>query len=87
MHSPEEMEKIKKEIKEEILKELQPLLSDLGKNMLEIKLTLAPMSEIFNSVKGFNGVATWILKALIAFGAALGVLYGAIRWLKTGSTQ
>lgn len=49
----------------------------------EIMAMLSPMSTIFKSVTGFNGVAVWILKAIVLFGAGLGVLWGAIKWLKT----
>lgn len=65
---------------------LNELINSVGKingrlNTMEEKLD--PMYEIFFSVKGFNGVAVWILKALILLGAALGVVYGFIKYLKS----
>lgn len=48
----------------------------------EVMTMLEPMAKIFESVTGFNGVAVWILKALILIGAAFGVFWGAIKWLK-----
>jgi hypothetical protein len=44
---------------------------------------LEPMYNIFTSVKGFNGISVWILKALILIGAGVGVLYGLIKYLKS----
>lgn len=82
MPSFQEYEQMKAEIKNEIMLEINPTLQDLGKSMLEIKQTLAPMTEILTNAKGFNRIAVWFLKSVIMAGAAFAVIYGAIKWLK-----
>lgn len=54
-------------------------ISDQNKRQAEM---LVPIAKIFNSVQGFNGIAIWILKAIILFGAALTAVYGIMKWLR-----
>lgn len=82
MHNHGDLEKMKLAIKNEIMGEIQPMLQDLGKNMLEIKMTLAPMAEMFKSAQGFNSVGKWLIVTIIKIGAAVTVLYALIKWLK-----
>lgn len=69
----------------QILKRLDQQDATL-RNILDTQSTmqenLEPIHEMFNSVSGFNQIAVWILKALVLFGAGLGVVYGAIEWLR-----
>lgn len=81
-HSFEEYEKMKAEIKKDIMNEITPTLKYLGESMFEIKQTLAPMAAIFESAQGFNIIAVWFIKFVIGLGATVGIIYGAIKWLK-----
>ncbi len=69
----------------QILKRLDQQDATL-RNILDTQSTmqenLEPIHEMFNNVSGFNQIAVWILKALVLFGAGLGVVYGAIEWLR-----
>lgn len=67
-------------------KVLQSIREEQGKAKEEIqilKAKLEPVHKIFSSVTGFNAIAVWILKALIMFGAGVGVVYGFIVWLRS----
>ena len=57
-------------------------LAAIDKRFDAIERKLDPIYDIFTSVKGFNGVAVWIIKALIMFGAGIGIIYGFIHWLR-----
>lgn len=48
----------------------------------EIRAKLNPMYELFTDVKSFNNVTRALVKAVILFGAGVGVLYGLLRWIK-----
>lgn len=50
--------------------------------MNAIEAKQEPMYQIFESVSGFNQIAIWILKGLIMIGAGIGVIYGAIKYLR-----
>ena len=63
---------------EQLIKRLDAITERL--DTMEAKIN--PMYEIFTSVKGFNGVARWIIKALIMLGAGIGIIYSLIKWLK-----
>ena len=43
---------------------------------------LEPMFKIFTSVSGFQNISSIILKTIILIGAGIGVVYGALKWLK-----
>lgn len=73
---------MKAEIKKDIMNDVSPVLRDLGQSMLEIKQTLAPIAAIFEDAKGFNVIAIWFVKFIVGLGAVVGIIYGAIRWLK-----
>ena len=75
-------EKMKAEIKNEIMRDITPVLQDLGKNMLEIKMTLSPIAAIFESAQGFNSITKWIMVTIIKIGAAVAVIYALFKWLK-----
>jgi len=49
----------------------------------ELTHKLEPMHEMFSSVSGFNRISVWMLKALLLFGAAIGMVYGFIKFLKS----
>lgn len=48
----------------------------------QMKEDLEPIHKMFDSVSGFNKISVWILKALVLFGAGLGVIYGALEWIR-----
>lgn len=50
--------------------------------IVELKRKLEPVHQVFESVTGFNSIAVWILKALVLFGAGLGVIWTLIKYLK-----
>lgn len=74
--------KLKADLKKEIMSEINPTLQDLGKNMLEIKHALAPMAEVFNNTSAFAKITILILKFVALAGAGLGVLYALLKWLR-----
>ncbi len=44
---------------------------------------LKPIQELFTSAVGFDKISVWILKALVAVGAGVGVIYAFLKWLKS----
>jgi hypothetical protein len=64
------------------LDELLALSKKQDERMDTMEQKINPMYLVFSNIQNFNSVFVWILKALILFGAALGVLYGAVKWLK-----
>lgn len=75
-------EKMKAEIKNEIMGDITPVLKDLGESLAELKTTISPMAEIFKSAQGFNSVTKWIMVTIVKVGAAVVVTYSLIKWLK-----
>jgi len=57
-------------------------LEAIDKRFDSIEAKLNPMYDIFVRAKGFNDIGVWILKGLILLSAAIGVVYGLLKWLK-----
>src|SRR3954466_11355628 len=53
---------------------------DQNKGQFQI---IEPTAKGFTSVKGFNGVAVWLIKGIIGIAAAVGIIYGFIKYLKS----
>lgn len=67
-------------------KEIEQIMRRLDRQddtLKEIKDQLAPISKIYSNFKGFGDIGMLLLKVIIAIGAAGGVIYGFIKWLKT----
>lgn len=75
-------EKMKVQIKNEIMSEITPTLQGLEDSMAEIKTTLSPIAEIFKSAQGFDSITRWIMVTIIKIGAAVAVMYALFKWLK-----
>lgn len=85
----QELQKLKKELKTEILHEMSNHLTTINDNQKRIFEKLENMEEKFNPIldlflntKGFQNVSLIIIKAFVTVGVALGMLYGFVRWLK-----
>lgn len=88
-HTFDQYQKIKAEVKEELMQEFKIHFDALVKSQDEIKATMAditatlePISKAFNSVDGFNRIGVMLLKGMVLFGAAIGGLYAVIEFLK-----
>ena len=67
---------------DEAHKEMMRLIKDVSEQNKRQFQMLEPMYTIFTSVKGFNGISAALLKGIIIVGAAGGVVYGIIKWLR-----
>ena len=57
-------------------------LTEIRKHLGEIDKKLGPITEIFDSTKGFNNISRWILKSLAMIGAAIVGFYALIELIK-----
>lgn len=64
------------------LNELLALSKKQDERMDAMEKKVDPIYTVFSNVKNFNSVTIWILKALILLGTAMGLVYGAIKWIK-----
>lgn len=56
---------------------------EVDKKFEAIYEKLDPVVDLYSNVKGFRTISLSILKAILVVGAAVGVIYGFIKWLKT----
>lgn len=66
----------------QVWKDFRSEIKIIKEQIADIQKKQEPVTQIFESVTGFNAIAVWILKALIMLGAAMGVIYGFIQYLK-----
>lgn len=64
--------------------ELLDKLEEMNKRLDSIDAKVNPMYDLFTNTRGFGNMSIWILKGLIMLGGATAVVYGLIRWLKSG---
>jgi len=58
------------------------VLESIQEQLTEAKETLKPIAKIYSDMSGFNRVALSVLKIFLIVGAAVGMLYGAIRYIR-----
>jgi len=73
---------IKREVGNEIMNSIHPILQEIQLSQHELKNQLAPIARIFGNVNGFDRVIKWILIRLGMIGAALGGFYLLFEELK-----
>lgn len=70
------------EQQDKVLQSIRQEQKDAKVKIEILEAKLEPVHKVFDSVTGFNSIAVWILKGLIMLGAAIGVIYGFIKYLK-----
>lgn len=66
----------------ETLKAIQDEQKAVRKELKEYKDKMEPVYKVFENVSGFNSIAIWILKGLIMVGAAVGVVWGFLKYIR-----
>lgn len=70
------------EQQDKVLQSIRHEQAEAKKKIETLETKLEPVHKVFDSVTGFNSIAVWILKGLLLIGAAVGVVYGFIKYLK-----
>ena len=79
---------IKSAIKENVngkIDKMTTMLEAYMKESKEWRDSVSPSIEVMKSMQAFSKGTQFFLKLVIMIGGAVGVLYGAIRWIRSGN--
>ena len=64
------------------IRSLKSYAKSIEDRVKALETRVEPIAKLADNVTGFRNTSSYILKGLIVFGAAVGVLYGFINWLR-----
>lgn len=85
----DQYERIKKEVTNDIMARLHPILNEIreaqtqnSKDVKALSVKIEPVLDIIQNATGFNRIGLGLLKLLIMIGAAIGGLYVVFEFLR-----